>query len=126
MKLLRFTIIVFALAAGCSTAKREDPRELRDRARLVLEAHCGSCHIGTLTTALPKALAVYNLSDEEWSAKMTKDQLQAMVWRIEDGAPFDGADVRNQGQAPPDKPSAADREVIKRYVLAEMARRSGP
>jgi hypothetical protein len=113
-------------AIGCTTTKHEDPHDLRDRARLVLEAHCGACHIGNLATALPRALAVYDLRDEEWSARMSVDQLQALVWRIQDGAPFDPNDNRNQGQAAPAKPSPAEQDTIRRYVLAELARRSGP
>jgi hypothetical protein len=54
---------------------------------------------------------------------MSKDQLQALVWRMEDGAPFDPSDPRSKDQAAPAKPSAEEKDVIRRYVLAELARR---
>lgn len=118
----KWSTALLVLAIGCRPGAEAPTRlELRDRARLVLEAHCGTCHIRDEPTAVAGALAIYDLRDEEWSRKMSRPQLEALVWRIADGVPFDDSDPRNAGQAPPAKPSPAEQETIRQYVQAELA-----
>src|SRR5262245_271341 len=60
-----------------------DPRIVRrDEARLVLERFCGECHIGTLPTALPKAIAVFDLSEMEFATRMTPDRWKSAMDRL--------------------------------------------
>jgi hypothetical protein len=66
---------------------------LRDDARLVLEARCGQCHIGSYPTALPRALAVYDLEETEWSARMTPAQHREALRRIDLGLGPEGEDL---------------------------------
>ncbi|HZX94799.1 MAG TPA: hypothetical protein VFE90_09810 [Myxococcales bacterium] len=73
----------------------------------VLVAHgCNKCHDGALATAKPKALAVFDLRDEKWEARMSEPQLHAMLGRLR--------------SAP-----AADRAVVQKFVDAELDRRKG-
>ncbi len=98
---------------------------LRDGARLVLERHCGSCHVPDSPTAFPGALAVYDLREEEWAHKMSQRQLEQLGWRIRDGALFDEFDVANKGKAPPPTPSDQEQQIVRDYVGAEIAARTG-
>jgi hypothetical protein len=88
---------------------------LRDESRLVLEQHCGQCHIRDYPTALPRALAVFDLREPEWSARMSDGQLRSAVWRLGEPLPPDGN---------PNEVSADERARFQRYVDAELARRA--
>lgn len=50
---------------------------VREQVRGYARTHCGSCHIASLPTAKPAALAIYNLDAEEWSSTLTAAQLKA-------------------------------------------------
>ena len=47
---------------------------------------------------------------------MSRAQLEALVWRIREGASFDASDPRNQGREPPAKPTEVEQEIIQKYV----------
>jgi len=116
---------------GCQDALQAPPAQdsrvtLRDQARLVLERHCGDCHIPSSPRALPAALAVYDLTHLEWASTMRGEQLEALKWRIQDGAFFDPFDVANEGKEPPPQPSEAEQSIVRRYVDAEQAARHRP
>jgi hypothetical protein len=71
-----------------------DDRVLRrDDARLVLEARCGRCHIGSYESALPRALAVFDLEEVEWSARMTPAQQREALRRVDVGLGPEGEDL---------------------------------
>ena len=60
-------------------ARRVAPSELqqvREQVRGYAKTHCGTCHIASLSTALPAALAIYNLDATEWSSTLTAGQLR--------------------------------------------------
>jgi hypothetical protein len=88
---------------------------LRDDARLVLEQHCGRCHIRDYPTALPRALAVFDLREPDWSARMSNAQLDSAIWRL--GEPL-APDGDTNGVTP------EERARFQRYVDAERARRA--
>jgi hypothetical protein len=96
-------------------APRDERLALRDDARLILERHCGSCHIPDYPTALPRALAVFNLREPDWSARMTDAQLHSAEWRLGEPLAPDGAD---------NDVTQDERARLTRYVEAELARRS--
>jgi hypothetical protein len=77
---------------------------------LVLEEQCGDCHIDSLPTALPNALAVFNLRETEWSARMTPAQLRQLPERL---------DVT----LPKDEPAVTPNqlEAVRRFVASELA-----
>jgi len=87
---------------------------LRDRARLLLEAQCGDCHIGAIEGALPGALGVYDLSELEWSARMTAAQLRQLPGRVD--VPIPAGDV------PVDPEQLA---ALRAFVDAEVEARGG-
>ena len=86
---------------------------LRDDARLVLERHCGQCHIGAYPTALPRALAIFDLSETEWAARMSLAQLDSALQRLSAPLAPDGA----QNDVAPN-----EREDVARFVELERAR----
>ena len=89
---------------------------LLDDARLVLERNCGSCHIADYPTALPRALAVFDLRQQEWAARMSESKLRQLVPRLEGPVPPDGA---------PSSATDSERASVQRFVDAELERR-GP
>src|SRR5262249_6271867 len=92
-----------------------DPRPARrDEARAVLAKHCGSCHERHRDTAFPAALAVYDLDEREWAARMSDVQLDSALWRLREPLPPDG---RPSGASPP------ERARFAAYVDAEKAAR---
>jgi mono/diheme cytochrome c family protein len=122
----RWLPFLAVLALGCADVEETTPSAaseqtpvghelLRDEARLVLEANCGQCHISDYDTALPRALAVFDLRDVEWSQHMSGGQLIDAAGRVQDRRGPDG----------PLEISDADVARVQAYVDAELARR-GP
>ena len=50
--------------------------------RQVLLPHCGRCHDGALETSLPRARAVYDLSEAAWYAHIAPHQYDKMLQRV--------------------------------------------
>ena len=84
-------LLLFLAFAGChhqapppAPPPAPDPRVARrDDARLVLERFCGECHIGTLPTAKPRAISVFDLSEMEWAARMSPLQWKSALDRLD-------------------------------------------
>lgn len=53
-----------------------------DPAREVLVPRCGSCHRGDLPTALPKALAIFDLTHPIWNENLTPPQYDGILSRV--------------------------------------------
>jgi hypothetical protein len=51
--------------------------------RGILAQHCGQCHLPNLPTSVPRALAVFDLSDDPWYGRMTHDQLDDLLRRVQ-------------------------------------------
>jgi hypothetical protein len=78
----------------------------REGARRVLkERGCGKCHDTAVSTQNPQALAVYDLHEPDWPAKMSDERLPKLMGRLK--------------SAP-----AADRKVVKEFIQAELAARA--
>jgi mono/diheme cytochrome c family protein len=93
--------------------------DLRESARALLETNCGECHTRGSPNALPRALAVYDLDQTEWSRRMTADQLREAERRLrEPNAPTRGEDEIRAIHASPEE---LDR--FHRYVEREIATR---
>lgn len=88
--------------------------ELRESARAVLSAECGSCHTRGLKTAKPKALAVFDLTAGEFAATMSEKQLESAKDRL-------ASDLKED--ASPRKVAPKDQELFTRFTAAELARR---
>ena len=113
MNSARVVWLVVATALGCAravplTAKAAAPDErtkLRDEVREIARPHCGSCHQGSLPTAKPAALAVFDLERTDWPASMGPGQLRSFLGRI------DG------------KLSNLNRPQVRAFLAAELATR---
>jgi hypothetical protein len=99
-------------SAPIATAS-SDRAALRDDARLLLERHCGPCHLAGEPGALPAALAVFDLREEEWSARMTDGRLREALRRLGEPLPPDGA---------PNDVSDAERARFARFADGEILR----
>jgi hypothetical protein len=105
---LRETFLV-ALMVFCSAgavAGERSAAQGREEARKVLkERGCGKCHDTAVSTENPQALAVYDLHEVNWPARMSDQRLPKLMTRLK--------------SAP-----AADRKVVKRFIEAELAARA--
>jgi hypothetical protein len=50
--------------------------------RGILAQHCGSCHLPNLPTSVPRALAVFNLTEEPWYGRLARDQYDDLLLRL--------------------------------------------
>jgi cytochrome c5 len=99
------TIGARAAAAEPADEVRE-VREVREQAREVLSARCGKCHDGDRAGAPPAALAVFDLREAAFAARMSSAQLGKVLRRLDGmGAP------------------AEERERVARFVSLERRAR---
>jgi len=64
-----------------------------DEALEVMRTRCGSCHLPDVSEQ-PRALTIFDLSRDDWSADLTDDQLVDIEHRLVDGgAPFEEVDA---------------------------------
>jgi hypothetical protein len=66
-----------ANALGCEA--RTD--KLATAVREIVRQNCGSCHDGSLQTANPAALKVFDLREEDWTARMSDEQVRKLLGR---------------------------------------------
>ena len=74
------------------------PNPWSDLARDILAQYCGQCHRSDLRTALPGALAVFDLLDEPWYGKIRPEQFDGLLVRlraVKDFAPEDAHAMAN-------------------------------
>jgi hypothetical protein len=86
-------------------AAAEPYLDLREQARTVLQAECGTCHTRGLKTAKEKALKVFDLTRSDFAADMSEAQLETAKSRFDSNV------------------SKADLELFARFAAAELARR---
>lgn len=120
--------LLFALLANCKSnglTGESMRKQLREEARAALKRECGTCHIPELSTAMPAALAVYNLSADDWAASMNDKQLDKLSTRFPGGAleMWDPYDTRNAGKQPPLPPSPEDISAVANFVQVEKRAR---
>lgn len=80
---------------------------LRDKAREALRPSCGRCHDSAQPTGRPAALRIFDLAESDWSARLTRVQMDHMVAR------FDSF-----------KMPEPDRIPVQRFLDAAQARRA--
>ncbi len=91
-------VICIALLLAASPA--------REPARQVLKSNrCDACHDRVVSSENPRALAIYDLQDDDWPARMTNAQLPKLLGRLRSA-------------------SAADRKVVREFIDAELRNRS--
>jgi hypothetical protein len=107
-------LATLGVASGCARLPTYEPRSLapaellsvREEVRGYARTHCGACHIASLPTARPAALAIYNLDAGEWSSTLTAAQLR------------DGFPRRLNGQL-----DERGKQALRTFVEAELALR---
>lgn len=104
-----------APAQAVEPTKDQERIALRDKARLVLERPCGSCHVSSYETAKPKALAIFDLLEEEWAARMNDAQFTSAMGRL------DGPEL--PGGAPNDL-TDDEKKTVAKYFELERSRRA--
>ena len=109
---MRRAAVVVALASvgAASGGPREDDTDLarrREAAREALRTSCGRCHDHVRPTAIPAALRIFDLQEQDWSARTTDLQLDHIEGRLE-------------GFHVPEP----ERVIIRRFLDAERARRA--
>ena len=88
-----------AAAAGATLAS--------ERARQVLKgARCGVCHDSKVSAENAKALAVYDLAEPQWAARMNDAQLPRLMGRLKSA-------------------TERDQAVVRRFIAAELKARAG-
>lgn len=86
-----------SLLAGCASAPR--PPEGAPAAegaaltRDLLVARCGQCHRSDLPSAVPKALAVFDLTEDLWYARLSGEQTDRLLGRLRGLSDLDPADL---------------------------------
>ena len=94
-----FGILSAALAGSAllpATARSEETAptlaNLRESARKVVARHCGECHVKGAAAAVPNALAIFDLTEANWSAHLSSRQLSSAKRRLLKSA--DGAEQK--------------------------------
>src|SRR5206468_9738194 len=64
------------------SAPASDLISLRNEVREIIRPKCGSCHTSSLPTAKPKAVAVFDLTQEDWPGGMSARQLEKFKNRL--------------------------------------------
>lgn len=73
-----FQIVIAARLGAQALGCEAQVDKLSTAVRGIVGEHCGSCHDGSLQTANPAALKVFDLREEDWTARMSDDQ----VWKV--------------------------------------------
>ncbi len=117
--LVQWTVLVGALAS-CRGSRHTDAitvstdaGDATTDARLVLEKHCGLCHLEDSPQAKRGALAIFNLRRPDWYVSLSEEQLKSARTRLAE-APTGG------DPASPDEVARFDA-----FAASELARRRG-
>jgi mono/diheme cytochrome c family protein len=94
-------LMLLALAAGHPAPAASHPappasspvNRWAEPTRGILAQHCGSCHLPNLPTSVPRAMAVFNLTEEPWYARLTDEQYGQLVRRVRGTGSVPEADV---------------------------------
>jgi hypothetical protein len=99
MNVLAALLIASSPATGAAPTRAEAGKVLRS-------ASCDRCHDSAISTENPGALAVYDLREQNWPERMPDARLPKLLTRLR--------------SAP-----AADRELVRRFIDAELRTRRG-
>jgi hypothetical protein len=87
----------FLLQCGCASAPRPPQvapaGEGAALTRDLLAARCGTCHRSDLPTAVPGALAVFDLTEELWYTRISPEQADRLLARLRGLSDLDPADL---------------------------------
>lgn len=103
-------LTLFAAVAAGSAPAASTANRWAESTRGILAQHCGQCHLPNLPTSVPRALAVFNLTEEPWYGGMTSEQLDSLLPR-----------VRSIRRLP-----ESDAAIVERFVLCARDRDCPP
>jgi hypothetical protein len=90
----RSRTIAALLALAAAGAGRT--AQVREQAKAVLQSHrCDKCHDSTVSAENQKALAVYDLAQADWPARMSDARLPKLLNRLRSAPAADKALVRS-------------------------------
>ena len=118
---------VGALPLGPDGSAALGPAVQAAQAREILLLHCGRCHIPHLPTSNPRALRVYDLTEADWSRRMSDPQLQKSVTMLSQRKTLTRAELAEllPPGAPMIVPTSAEERAYDEFVAAELLRRRG-
>lgn len=96
-------------AASSSPAGCQEVNPYRDKARYVLEVHCGLCHRQDSPRAQERALAIYNLNELDWARSLDAQRLEDLVTQLQENAVTRGTE---------------EVETLQRFVEMELSLRA--
>ena len=71
--------LFLGLAVLADPDKCEAPVDkLGTSVRALVQQNCGSCHDGSQATANPAALKVFDLREQDWTARMSDEQVRKL------------------------------------------------
>lgn len=107
--------------AGCHASAEASLHRVdaSEQARTVVARACGECHTAGLSTAVPEALAVFDVSRPGWAATMTEAQLQGLSWRLAEPM----VPTRDRVEARPLSVPVSERRLVETFVSEELRRR---
>lgn len=101
---------VLALAATEPAVASSPDNVWAEPTRGLLALHCGRCHIPNLPTSLPRALAVFDLTEEPWYGRLNHEQLDSVLLRV---------------RSIPGLPEI-DQSIVERFVLCAVNGKCSP
>ena len=103
---MRFLAAILALGAsaagGVAAGDSATPSAVK---KILVSARCDACHHSGVSTDTPGALAVYDLREADWPARLSDARLPKLMGRLQ-GVP------------------AKDRSVVQSFIAAELQRRA--
>ena len=79
---LRGLLLLLGFQALAAPPPPKTLAQLREDAWPVVEARCGKCHSKASPKVMPRALAVFDADQRDWSARLTKAQLSFALQRF--------------------------------------------
>jgi hypothetical protein len=74
------TFLALAEAEGAPAVPSEN--RWAEPTRGILAQRCGQCHLPNLPTSVPRALAVFDLTEEPWYGRLRHDQYDDLLARL--------------------------------------------
>jgi len=75
-------LALLAMADDTPSPARPPENRWAEPTRGILAQRCGQCHLPNLPTSVPRALAVFNLTDEPWYGRLRQDQYDSLLERL--------------------------------------------
>lgn len=76
-------LLTFLAMAGGESAPASTPaNRWAEPTRGILAQRCGQCHLPNLPTSVPRALAVFDLTEEPWYGRLKHEQFDDLLLRL--------------------------------------------